>query len=202
MTHHCTINAKLFDTWTLMPGGGLIRSAGEEDVNDIVRVLRRQAGEASLYQLEPGDILARIDEFLIASDVHGETVGCVAVRCVSDEVAELASLAVLPGACGRDVGPTLVRQCLKLAAARGFTRAWLATRRPAYFKRIGFSRFSFASLPLSVQWYKFLAVLRQPMGRWPHAFDGSFVFLEREVSGRFGLVRDRGGASMAQADLS
>lgn len=201
MTAHATINPKLFDTWTSMAGGGLIRSAGEEDVNDILRVLRRQASEASLYQLDAGDILSRIDEFLIASDVHGETVGCAAVRCVTEDVAELSSLAVVPDACGRDIGPSLVQQCLKVAAARGFTRAWLATRRPGYFRRIGFSRFSFHSLPLSVRWHKLLALLRQPRDRWRFAFDGSFVFLEREVSGRFGLVRDCGGVSTAQAEM-
>jgi amino-acid N-acetyltransferase len=202
MTHHCTINPTLFDSWTLLDGGGLIRSAGEEDVNDILRVLRRQAGEASLYQLDAGEVLARIDEFLVASDGKGETVGCVALRRVSDEVAEIASLAVVPTACGAGIGPALVQQCLKLAAARGFSRAWLATQRPGYFRRIGFSPFPVLSLPPSVQWRKLMAVFRQPVGRWRHAFDGSFVFLEREVSGRFGLVRDRGGASTAQAQTS
>ncbi|MDB5999566.1 MAG: GCN5-related N-acetyltransferase [Rhizobacter sp.] len=190
-------NSKLFDSWTLMPDGSLIRSAGEEDVNDIVRVLRLQGGEVSLYHVGPGDILQRIHEFLIASDAQGETIGCAAVRAVSAEVAELASLAVAPGSCGRDIGPTLIHECLQLAAARGFTRAWLATRRPGYFKRIGFSAFSFYSLPLSVQLRKFAAVLRQPIGRWRYAVDGGFVFLEREVTGLFGLVRDRGAVCVA-----
>src|SRR5437870_4946477 len=126
-----------------------VRDAGERDVADILRLLRANRGDRSLFQQPERQVRRTLGDFVLAVD--GDAVcGCAALHWHRPDNAEVLAVAVDPALHGRGTGGALMRACVARAAERGGRLLWLATAKPDYFARFGFAPFSRFRLPPSV----------------------------------------------------
>ncbi|MFW6202549.1 MAG: GNAT family N-acetyltransferase [Gemmatimonadota bacterium] len=67
-------------------------------------------------------------------------VGCVALRVHTATLGEVCAVAVSRECRGRGLGRTLVEAAVSEAAALGLRRVFALTRRPGFFRALGFGR--------------------------------------------------------------
>jgi amino-acid N-acetyltransferase len=85
------------------------------------------------------DQLARLfREFVVAVDAEERVVGCGALRVYSDQLAEIASLAVDESVHGAGIGRRLVQRLVEEAGALGIRTVFALTLQEPFFHRLGF----------------------------------------------------------------
>jgi amino-acid N-acetyltransferase len=150
------------------------------DVPRILGLLRANRDDRSMFLRSPADVGAHVGEFLVAEDVHHRVVGCAALHEHRTWLAELLSVAVDPSLQGLGIGSALVEESLEQAAQRAqLAQVFLATAKPEYFSRFGFTPISKWVLPTGVLVDKFTKVLAQPIRRWIPALLGRHTFMLR-----------------------
>ena len=87
----------------------------------------------------PDDVALAIDDYVVIADARGRVLACGALREYSPSVAEIASVAVAPGAQGRGLGALVVREVEALARRRGFHDVFLITVCPPFFAARGYA---------------------------------------------------------------
>ncbi len=160
-----------------------IEPAEPADAPAIAAVIEANRADPSIFLRSERDVRRRIEEFEVAIDPGGRVVGCAALHGWPGRLGELLSVAVEPARQGAGVGRRLVEACLRRGDERGLDRVWLATAKPGYFERFGFSPTPWWRLPPRVLVAKLGAVARQPPGRIAGALLGRFVFMERRRAG-------------------
>jgi len=78
-----------------------------------------------------------VQEFWVA-ELDGELVGCGALHVLWEDIAELRTIAVLPGATGQGVGHALVDTLISVAKDLGLARLFVLTFETAFFAAHGF----------------------------------------------------------------
>jgi N-acetylglutamate synthase-like GNAT family acetyltransferase len=154
----------------------LVRAAVRADIEAILAVLRANQADASLFQRTAADIETQLADYRVAEHAAA-IVGCAGLHPYPDHSAEIHSVAVLPKVQGRHVGQALVQACVREAAAVHLQKLWLATLKPDYFARFGFTPFSRWQIPLRFMVPKIKGVFAQPPERWLPAFFGSYTFM-------------------------
>ena len=151
------------------------------DVEGILAVFEQNRFDPSLLPREVESIRADLQDFIVVKTASGQVLGCAALKADSKQIAEILSVGVLPTRQGKGVGSLLIRECERLARARGYQRLWLATMKPDYFARFGYRRFSKWKLPARVLLRKLRLVLKQPVARWWPEILGPMFFMERRL---------------------
>lgn len=159
-----------------------IEPANNPDLSAIASVLLANRGDPSLFLRRENDIERNLADFFVARDEQGQVVGCAALHAYRPAVAEILSVAVRPEHQGKGVGKHLVQACIRHSSRRRIATLWLATSKPGYFARFGFSSISRWKLPARVLLTKFGQVFEQPRQRWLPALFGRFVFMAMEES--------------------
>lgn len=95
------------------------------------------------------DLCRHIKEYLVV-EAGEEILGCVSLKIYSQELAELAALAVRDDRQGTGVGRALVEALLVEARALGLITVFALTRKAAFFQRLGFDVAEKAQFPLKV----------------------------------------------------
>jgi amino-acid N-acetyltransferase len=155
----------------------LVRAATVNDVAPIAACLASNRSDRALFLRAPADVLRHLYDFLVAEDPAQEVVGCAALHYHRPDCAEVLSVAVLPAAQGQGIGAVLVRETVGRARSRATSQLWLATAKPEYFARFGFTAISRYALPAAVLFAKLRQVFAQPPLRWPPALLGRFTFM-------------------------
>ena len=86
-------------------------------------------------------------DFVIAEDASEGLLGCCALAVLTEDLAEIRSLAVRPGATGGGVGKALVAERVAQARHLGLRRVFALTLVPEFFERCGFTLTSLGHLP-------------------------------------------------------
>jgi N-acetylglutamate synthase-like GNAT family acetyltransferase len=162
----------------------VIVDPSEHDVYDIVLTLRANRNDPSMFLRSPGDISRNLKDFIISKDINGRIIGCAALHQYNPALGEILSVAVLPEFQGQGVGNHLIENRIRQADLNGIQWTWLATVKPVYFGRFGFTPFSRWKLPVSVLIHKLNQVFQQPLRRWSPAIFGKFTFMERHTETR------------------
>ena len=89
-------------------------------------------------------------EFVVAREVGGRVLGCVALRVFSPDLAELSALAVATEATGRGIGRRLVDAVVEEAEALGIGTLFALTLEPGFFHRLGFETVPRALFPQKI----------------------------------------------------
>lgn len=152
-----------------------------QDAAEISRILSANFSHRGLFQASASRVSSSISDFLIARDVTGRIVGCAAVHRDGEGLAQLHSVAVLPGYQNADVGKRLISAAVQFATSAGIKRLWGATERPVYFAYYGFRPISRWRLPILVLLRQLAKIVHQPVARIPGALFGRYTFMERNL---------------------
>lgn len=98
-------------------------------------------GDSGASSFDPRDVMGEGAAFVIAYDEHGAALGCGALRPLEREIGELKRMYARPGS---GAGAVILAELERNAAAFGYRRLWLSTRRVnaravSFYKRHGYA---------------------------------------------------------------
>lgn len=124
----------------------VIRAARVDDVDAMLEVINGYAREDRMLERTRGFLVEKLGDFLVAEH-DGRFAGCCALAPLTRALAEVRSLAVVPGASGKGIGRELVAACVQRARSLGLKRVFALTLVPDFFTRCGFTLTSLGHLP-------------------------------------------------------
>lgn len=124
-----------------------IRPARVGDVTAIYELIRKFADRKVMIRRSMGELYESIREFLVAVDVDGRVVGCVALHVFWEDLAELKCLAVAEEAQGTGIGRKLVDACWDQATELEIDSVFALTYAVGFFERCGYAQIDKAELP-------------------------------------------------------
>ncbi len=121
-----------------------IRPARPEDVPAIAELVNAFAAQDLMLPRSPESIQASLANWLVAEAAGTGSstpafLGCGSLVALTEELAEIRSLAVHPRGQGQGVGSQIVRALVDLARQRGFRQVCALTLREQFFERLGFA---------------------------------------------------------------
>ena len=127
----------------------MIRRARIPDARIIHQLLLTYAKEGQLLGRSLAAIYDTIRDFYIYEE-NGQILGIGALAICWEDLAEVRSLAVVPGQHGKGIGRKIVEKCLLEAKDLGLKRVFALTYQPEFFKKLGFVEIDKAQLPQKV----------------------------------------------------
>lgn len=124
----------------------IVRAARDPDIGPMRALIGRYAAEDRMLERSDAFLRANLADFVVAED-NGTFLGCGALAELTADLAELRSLAVVPGAGRRGVGTAIVAACVERARERGLRRVFALTLVPEFFTKSGFTLTSLGRLP-------------------------------------------------------
>ena len=96
------------------------------------------------------DLCRHIKEYVVAQAPDGAIVGCGSLKVYSQELGEIAGLAVHADAQGSGVGRALMEILVADARTSGLSEVLALTRKPTFFLKLGFLPSEKEHFPLKV----------------------------------------------------
>lgn len=127
----------------------MIRRARIPDARAIHQLLLTYVREGQLLGRSLVDIYAAIRDFYVYEE-EGKILGIGALAICWEDLAEVRSLAVVPGQHGKGIGRKIVENCLIEARDLGLKKVFALTYEPDFFKKLGFSDIDKGELPQKV----------------------------------------------------
>ena len=127
--------------------GLVVRRATAADARAISALVNGYAAEDVMLPRTREQVLAAVDDYVVATDAHGRLLACAALREYSPSLAELVSLAVAREAHGRGLGRVMVGEVERLAAKRGFASVFAHTLSPCFFEAVGYAQVERSRFP-------------------------------------------------------
>ncbi len=115
----------------------LVRRARTGDVRAIRRLVDHYTADRALLEKATVTLYEDVQEFWVA-ERGDEIVGCGALHVMWEDLAEVRTLAVAPGARGHGIGHALLTQLLETARDLGVRRVFCLTFEVDFFRRHGF----------------------------------------------------------------
>lgn len=128
----------------------VVRSASLADVPQLETLIAPYVATGDLLPRSNYDLCRHIKEYVVAEDPSGAIVGCGSLKVYSQELGEVAGLAVHPDAQGSGVGRALMEILVAEARASGLSEVLALTRKPAFFLKLGFVQSEKEHFPLKV----------------------------------------------------
>src|SRR5690348_8337123 len=128
----------------------VVRRARTSDVRAIKAVVDAYAGRVLLVK-QLVTLYEDVQEFWVAA-LGDRIVGCGALHVLWEDLAELRTIAVLPGHSGSGIGHALVDALVSAAKDLGLTRLFVLTFETAFFASHGFTEI--AGTPVSPDVYE------------------------------------------------
>lgn len=127
----------------------MIRHARIPDARVIHQLLLTYAKDGQLLGRSLAAIYDSIRDFYVYEE-DGQILGMGALAICWEDLAEVRSLAVVPGHHGKGIGRRIVEKCLCEARDLGLKRVFALTYQPDFFKKLGFSDIDKSELPQKV----------------------------------------------------
>jgi amino-acid N-acetyltransferase len=127
----------------------MIRPARIPDARIIHQLLLTYAKEGQLLGRSLAAIYDSIRDFYIYEE-DGKILGIGALAICWEDLAEVRSLAVVPGQHGKGIGRKIVERCLQEARDLGIKRVFALTYQPEFFQKLGFAEIDKSQLPQKV----------------------------------------------------
>jgi amino-acid N-acetyltransferase len=129
----------------------MIRKATIKDIKSIHKILSDYGKKGELLPRPLSELYDHVRDFSIFEDPETKKIiGCCALQFCWEDLAEIRSLAVLPGDTKKGIGTRLVETALKEARSFDIKNIFTLTYQPDFFKQFGFSKVERATLPLKI----------------------------------------------------
>jgi amino-acid N-acetyltransferase len=115
----------------------LTRQAVLPDVEQIHAIIQPYADNGTLLPRSIPELCENVRDFMVAEQ-ENRVVGCGALHLYGMHLAEIRSIAVLPGKKGSGVGRALVEALVEESRRQQVTCLCLFTRTPGFFAHLGF----------------------------------------------------------------
>ncbi len=117
----------------------LLRTAVASDAKRIHDLIQQNQQTGHLLPRQLGELIARIDRFVVAVDGRGSILACGELAPLSRSLAEIRSLVVCEKRRGRGLGRRIVDELRARAKVAGYDDLCVFAHEPAYFAHMGFS---------------------------------------------------------------
>lgn len=114
-----------------------LRPARTADVVQIRQLVDTFSPDRRLLSKATVALYEDVQEFVVA-ELDGVVVGCGALHCMWEDLAEVRTLAVDPAALGRGIGSLILEELLDRARTIGVKRVFVLTFEVEFFRRYGF----------------------------------------------------------------
>ena len=129
----------------------MIRKATIKDIKSIHKILADYGGKGVMLSRPLSELYDHVRDFSIFEDPEKKKIiGCCALQFCWEDLAEIRSLAVLPGNTKKRIGSRLVETTLKEARLFDIKNIFTLSYQPDFFKQFGFNTVDRASLPLKI----------------------------------------------------
>jgi amino-acid N-acetyltransferase len=128
----------------------VVRAAVLADVARMEKLMAPFVATGDLLPRSNYDLCRHIKEYVVAQTPDGAIVGCGSLKVYSQELGEIAGLAVHGDAQGSGVGRALMEILVAEARASGLSEVLALTRKPAFFLKLGFLPSEKEHFPLKV----------------------------------------------------
>jgi len=128
----------------------VLRGAVLADVPQLEALMAPYVATGDLLPRSNYDLCRHIKEYVVAEGPTGEVIGCGSLKVYSQELAELAGLAVRQDWQRAGVGGALLVALIAEARAQGLAEVLALTRKPPFFLKAGFAPAEREHFPLKV----------------------------------------------------
>jgi len=129
----------------------MIRKATIKDIKSIHKILTDYGIKGELLPRPLSELYDHVRDFSIFENPETKKIiGCCALQFCWEDLAEIRSLAVLPGDTKKGIGTRLVETALKEARLFDIKNIFTLTYQPDFFKQFGFAKVERATLPLKI----------------------------------------------------
>jgi len=126
------------------------RKARIPDVPHMHKLINDYARQGQMLPRAFNSLYEGLREFVVAEGQDGAFLGTGALHIAWDDLAEIRSVAVVPGNEGRGIGRGLVGHVMQEAADLGLRRVFTLTYQTRFFERCGFAVIEKETLPQKV----------------------------------------------------
>ena len=116
-----------------------VRPARTSDVPWILELTKPLVDSRVLLGKDAVSLYEDVQEFLIAEDHAGNTIGCGALHVMWQDLGEIRTLTVEPAWLGKGIGGVLLEHLVERARSLGLGRLFCLTFEVDFFTRHGFS---------------------------------------------------------------
>lgn len=127
-----------------------LRGATLADVPQLERLMAPYVANGDLLPRSNYDLCRHIKEYLVVETPAGEIVACGSLKIYSQELGEVAGLAVHPEWQGAGLGRSLLQALVREARDQGLAEVLALTRKPAFFVKLGFTTAEREHFPIKV----------------------------------------------------
>ncbi len=129
----------------------MIRKATIKDIKSIHKILADYGSTGEMLPRPLSELYDHVRDFSIFENPETKKIiGCCALQFCWEDLAEIRSLAVLPGNTKKRIGARLVETALKEARLFAIKNIFILTYQPDFFKQFGFNTVDRATLPLKI----------------------------------------------------
>lgn len=134
----------------------LVRRAVRADAPQILALVNPYAAQGFMLPRTLDEIAARIDNYVVASEVSGRVIACAALEEYSPSLAEVSSVAVAPSHQGKGLGSQVVLGIERLARARDIEELFALSLTDNFFLSLSYKPATISRYPEKLARYDVL----------------------------------------------
>lgn len=132
------------------------RRAVRTDASQILELVAQYAAQGLMLPRTLEQIAARIDNYVVVTDVAGRVVACAALEEYSPSLAEVSSVAVAPSQHGKGLGSQVVLGVERLARARDIEELFALSLTDNFFLSLSYKPTTVSRYPEKLARYETL----------------------------------------------
>ena len=134
----------------------MVRRAVRADAPPILDLVAQYAAQGLMLPRTLGEIAARIDNYVVATDRTGRVIACAALEEYSPSLAEVSSVAVAPAHHGKGLGTQVVLGIERLARARDIDELFALSLTDNFFLSLSYKPTTISRYPEKLARYETL----------------------------------------------
>jgi len=127
----------------------MIRKATIKDIKTVHGLLLEYGNRGELLSRPLSELYDHVRDFWVYIE-NDEIVACCALQFCWEDLAEIRSLAVLPGHTGKRIGAELMKSAISEAVSFGIKELFTLTYQPDFFRKFDFVQIERSDLPLKI----------------------------------------------------